>query len=155
MLLLFHDSFFSEKQFFHTSFESVLWHNSYFFGAVISSRLLVCFEELLFQKRNFFTAVIFSEQLLFQSDTSTQQTPLEHRKVFKIVIFWNSYLFGGGIFLNKDSYRRATFPKQVLQKSYILEKSEFFRKAIFRITQFFRRSAFLERLLFQKTLLLL
>ena len=60
--------------------------------------------------------------------------------LFRIV----SYLFGGGIVLNKDIYRRATFSKQVLlhrinffRRAVFGEKANFFRKGIFRITYFF------------------
>ena len=100
--------------------------------------------------------VIFSEELNFQSETSSEQSFFENRTFFRAVIFRSSYFFGGGIICNKNSYKRATFSKQVLLHSITFlenlhfEKSQFY--GLWRITYLFRRAIFLERLFFQKTL---
>ena len=107
--------------------QQLLFRSSYFF------RVSDFFEELLFQKRNFFTAVIFSEQLLFQSETSTQQPPLEHRKVFKVVVFWNSYLFGRGIFRTKIATEELLFwSRSFCTTTTFSEDLHFGKKWIFR-----------------------
>ena len=67
-----------------------------------------------------FFAVIISEQLLLQSETSTEQ-PLLENFFSKQLPFWRKNCLE-----KKDIYRRATFSKQVL-----LHIINFFRKAIF------------------------
>ena len=109
----------------------------------------ICFflTSSFFQNNHFFAAAIFSEQLLFQSETSTEQPPREYKMFFAVVTFRNSYLFGGGIVQTEDIYRRATFSKQLLLQSInffrratFWKKSEFFRKSICGITHFFLES---------------
>ena len=137
MLRLFQDSFIFEEAtssyFFRviTLTQQLLFRSSYFF------RSSTFFDELLFQNSHFFAGVIFSEQLLFQSETPTEP-PLENRKFFRVVTFWNSYLSGGGI--QKRYFFEAGTQHQMFQKSYISKKNEFFRKAISRIIHFFLES---------------
>ena len=87
MLRLFRDSFIFGEAISSHIFRVVTstQQNSYFFRVAVSS------EHLLF------LTVIFSEQLLFQGETSTEQPPLENRKFFRVATFRSSYLFGEGI----------------------------------------------------------
>ena len=160
MLPIFQDSFIFEEAtssyFFRatTSTQQLLFWSSYFFRAA------VVVEVLLFQKSHFFTVVIFfSEQLLFQCETSTEQPLLENRTFFRKIHFRNSYPFGGRIVQNKNVYREANFSKQVLLQNIIFcrrakfWKNLIFSKALFRIIYFSWRAIFLERLLFEITLL--
>ena len=66
----FRTALFLEKLLLHTSSEQLLRHNNYFFGAAISSELLLSLRSFLFQNSHLFGAVIFLEQLIFQK-TST------------------------------------------------------------------------------------
>ena len=149
MLRLFQDSFIFEEAtssyFFRviTLTQQLLFRSSYFF------RSSTFFDELLFQNSHFFAEVIFPEQLLFQSETSTEP-PLENRKFFRVVTFWNSYLSGEGIVQNKDIYKRDTFLKQV--RSIKCFKASFSEKQYPALSTFFWRATFLDMLLFQKTL---
>ena len=149
---------FSGQFYFRRSYFFILLQSNYF-------RSSTFFDELLFQNSHFFAAVIFSEQLLFQSETSTEP-PLENRKFFRVVTFWNSYLSGGGIVQNEDIYRRDTFLKQVrsikcFRRATFLKKRVFQQSIIphyplssgelpFQTCYFFKRRYLLQQLSFQK-----
>ena len=108
---------FSGQFYFWRNYFFTLFQRNYFNTTVTFSKQLflqsisASFEELFFRTVTSSQQLFFSEQLLFQSETSTEQPPLENRKLFRIVTFWNSNLFGGDIVWNNDSYRRATFSK--------------------------------------------
>ena len=145
---------FSGQLYFRRRYFFILLQSNYFdttvtFRSSHFFRSSTFFDELLFQNSHFFAAVIFSEQLLFQSETSTEP-PLENRKFFKVVTFWNSYLSGGGIVQNKDIYKRDTFLKQV--RSIKCFKASFPEKQYPALSTFFWRATFLDMLLFQTTL---
>ena len=104
--------------------------------------------EIVFQNNNFAAAVTFSEQLLFQVETSTEQPPLENKeflravtatfltkKLFRIKISTQELLLEAGI----------SAQHQVFQKSYTLENSESFRKKIFHATHVFWKANFFKR----------
>ena len=63
--------------------QQLLFQDSYFF------RTAAFFP--LFQNSHFFAGVIFSEQLLFRSETSTEQALFENKKFFTEITFRNSY----------------------------------------------------------------
>ena len=125
------------------------------------------FEELRFRKSRFLASVIFSECLIFWSETYTEQSLVENRKFFRAVTFRNSHFFGGEIAQNKDIYRRAPLSKKLLlhqlfQKSSIFEKADFSEKKYsafstfseelpFQSGHFFKRHYLLQQLLFQKS----
>ena len=124
-----------------TSTQHLLYRSTYF---------VQIFEELLFQHSHFFAAIIFLEQLLFQSDTSTEQLPLEKRNFFREVTFRNSYLFGRGIVQNKDIYRSVTFLKQVpLHSINFYKRAIFWKKRIFQKSNIPHYPLFLESYLFR------
>ena len=128
--------------YFLTLFQIPLWHNSYLFGAAISSEQLLfsLFSEQSLFCRNYFCQNSF----FFRSKSSTEQAFLENRKFFTRAIF-SEELFRIKIFQSRLFWTASLF-----QKSYILKKL-IFQKINFRITYFFWRAA-LEQLLFQKTL---
>ena len=90
---IFSDSFVFGKatssQFLRVNFfkvsQDLLFRSSSFFRAD------VFFEELLFQNSHFFPGLFSPEDLLVQSETSTQKPILENRKFFSAVNFQNSY----------------------------------------------------------------
>ena len=77
-----------------------------------------CF--LLFQNSHFFAGAIFSEQLLFRSDNSTEQSLLKNRKFFTAVTFRNSYIFSEELFRIKISKKGL-----LLQSRYFCTSSTF------------------------------
>ena len=139
---------------------------NYFDTTVTFSELSMCssFPEQPFLRRSY-----FFEQLLFQSEFSTEQSPLENRKFFRIVTFRNSYLFDEGIVQNKYIYRRATFLKMIpLYSINFFRRATFQKKAnfsgkqysalptfpgelIFQSVYFFKRRYLLQQLPFQKS----
>ena len=164
----FSGQFYFRGRFFFKLLQSNHFDTSYFFKAAISS------QHLIFLKSFFFRTVtssqqllFFSKQLLFQGKTSFGQPPHENREFFRVVTFWNSYLFGRGIVQNKYIYRRATFSKQVLLHNInFFRKGKFWKKANFSVKQCstlptfsgelpFQSSYFLKRrylnILFQKS----
>ena len=115
--------------------------NSYFFGATISS------EQLLFLRSYFSRTIpslrqlLFSEQLPFQSKTSTEQPVLENNQFFRTVTLCrNSYFFMKELVQNKDIYRIVTFLKQIL-----LHSNDFFRTDIFSTKVLFQKRYFFTR----------
>ena len=84
---------------FQDNFILVEATSSRFFRVTTSTQQLLfrgssehcCF--LLFQNSHFFAGVIFSEQLLFRSENSTEQPLLENRKFFTALTFRNSSFF--------------------------------------------------------------
>ena len=113
--------------YFFTLLQINYFHTSYFFGAAISSELLLFLRSVLFQNSYLFATVIFSEQLLFQGKHSTEQTLLENRQFFRAGALRNTDLF------DRDLFRLKTFLEEILfrtryfctnfQKSYFLEKA--------------------------------
>ena len=105
---------------------------------------------MFFQNSHFF-AVIISEQLLFESETSTDHQPLFNSNLFRAVTFRNSYLFGRETVKKKI---RDTFSKQVLLhiinflrkaiywKKLIIQKSNTLYYLLFSKSSFFRAAAF-------------
>ena len=153
MFSLFQDNFILVEA-TSSRFCKVLRHNSYFFGAAISS------QELLFSpfsEPSLFRRSYFYRTAYFRSENSIEQPLLENRRFFTVVTVRNSVFFGRTVY-DKDILKRATFSKQVLLHSInlfrkaILWKKLIFQKINFRITYFFWRAVFLEQLLFQKTL---
>ena len=138
---------FSEKLFLHISSEQLLRHN----------RTVTFSDQLFLQSICFFLTVIFSEQLLFQGETSTEQPPLENRKFFRVATFRSSYLFGEGIVQNKDMYRRAAFLKQVpLHSINYFRRVTFWKKENFPEKQYypiFLESRFFRVVTFSKDLI--
>ena len=127
------DSFFRAAAFFFFSFSFI-------------------FQELRFQGSRFVAAVIFSQQLLFQSEIPTELPLLDNSKFFRAVTFRNSYFFGLGIEQSKNICRRTYSKQLICTASVFLEelhfrKSQFFRKEKFLMTYFFWRATFLGRLL--------
>ena len=100
------------RNYFFTLFQSNYFNTTVTFSKqLFLQSISASFEELFFRTVTSSQQLFFSEQLLFQSETSTEQPPLENRKLFRIVTFWNSNLFGGDIVWNNDIYRRVTFSK--------------------------------------------
>ena len=90
------------------------------------------------------------EYLLFQSEFSTEQPPLENRKFFRVVTFQNSYLFDEGIVQNKYIYRRATFSKMIpLYSINFFRRATFQKKANFSGKQYSALPTFSGELIFQ------
>ena len=109
---------------FHNFSEWLLRHSSYIFRADIFS------EQLLFSsfaEQPFFAAVFFSEWLLLQNETFTEQALPENEKFFMAVTFRNSCL---SMFKIKVSKKELLFQGryQLFQKSYISEKDNFSEK---------------------------
>ena len=88
MLQLLQDNFiFGEASFSHffrvtTWTQQLHFWTRYFFGAAAVF--------LFFSEQPLFAAVIFSEELLFQNESSTEQPLLEKEKFFMAAIFRNS-----------------------------------------------------------------
>ena len=143
----FSGQFYFRGRFFFTLLQSSHFGTSYFFEAAISS------EHLIFLRSFFFAAVtFFSKQLLFQGKTYFGQLPHENREFFRVVTFWNSYLFSRGIVQNKYIYRRATFSKQVLlQNISFFRKGKFWKKANFSVKQYSALATFSGELPFQSS----
>ena len=84
---------------FQDNFILVEATSSHFFRVTtLTQQLLIrdsCFFPL-FQNSHFFAGVIFSEQLLFRSKNSTEQSLLENRNFFMGVTFRDSF-FGGTV----------------------------------------------------------
>ena len=140
---------------------SMLSRSSYFF------RTAAFLTSSFFRTVTFF-AVIISEQLLFQSETSTEQPLLDNRKLFRAVTFRSNYLFGGGIVQKKRYLQKNYFFKagtsahhQLFQESYILEKATNSEKQCsllptfpgelpFQSGRFFKRRYLLQHYLFRR-----
>ena len=141
-----------------------IFSDSFIFGKATSSHFFrVTFfklpQELLFQTSSFFRAAFFlrsffgtvtfslhffsfSEQLLFQSETTTEKPHLKNRKFFSAVTFRNRYL--QKISTEELLFRSRFFcTTSIFSKKQDLGKSYFFRKAIFYITFSFWRATFL------------
>ena len=78
---------------FQENFIFVKATSSHFFRVTTSRQVLFS----LFQNSHFFAGVIFSEQLLFRSENSTEQPLLENRRFFTAVTLRNSFFFGGTV----------------------------------------------------------
>ena len=124
-------------------------------------------EQQLFHIFHFFSAVnfffFFSEQVRFQSETSTEYITIKNRQLFRTVTFSK-----GEVVQKKYFQRRATFLKQallcsikffrtatfstklILQKTYLLRTTILSEKVLMENRYFFREAAF-SNLLFQKT----
>ena len=139
---------------------SMLSRSSYFF------RTAAFLTSSFFRTVTFF-AVIISEQLLFQSETSTEQPLLDTRKLFRAVTFRSNYLFGEGIVQKKRYLQKNYFFKafsahhQLFQESYILEKATnsekqysllltFSGELPFQSGRFFKRRYLLQHYLFRR-----
>ena len=83
-------------------------------------------------------------------ETFTEQPLLENMKFLRGVTFWNSYLFGGGVFQNTIILRRSTFSKQVLR-----HRINFFRRVIFWKMLVFQKSNILRYLHFLEKYLII
>ena len=153
---------FSGQLYFGRSYLFILFESNYFdttvtfWGQVFLQNS--CYF-LLFRNIHFFAGVIFSEQLLFRSENSTEQPLLENRKFFTAVTFRNSYFFSEELFRIKISKKELLFQSRYffLHSINLFRKVTFWKKLIFqkinfRVTYFFWRAVFLEQLLFQKTL---
>ena len=131
--------FYLRKSYFFTLFQNNVskYHNSYFFGAALSSVQLLFLRSSFFQNSHFFSALFFSEQLLFQSENSTEKSHLENRKFFSAVTFRNSY--PQNISTEELLFRiiGSSAQHQIFQK---------ISKAIFLLTYFFLRATFLKLL---------
>ena len=79
----FRTALFLEKLLLCNSSEKRLRHNSYFFGAAISSEQLLCSRSFFSKTVASSRRLLFSEQLLFQSETSTEQPVFENRQFFR------------------------------------------------------------------------
>ena len=76
------------------------------------------FLELLFQNTHFFSAAIFSKQLLIWSETSTDQLLLMSRQLFRAASFSEQLLFRKtNLFRISISTEELLFSKQALLKS--------------------------------------
>ena len=127
-------------------------------------------EQLLFQNSHFFSAVIFPEQLLFQSKTCTKQIVLSSGFFFTIAAFSES---SQNLFRVKTSTEELLFRSRYLyttskqlpiQQSFFFKKRYFFRTATFsgelrfQCGYFFKRatcvysSYFFRRAVFQQIL---
>ena len=98
---------FSGKLCFGGSYFFILFFGNYFDATVTFSgqpflQNNCCF--FLFQNSYFFARVIFSEQLIFRSESSTEQPLLENRKFFTAANFRNSYFFQRNCLYLKKSY---------------------------------------------------
>ena len=121
-----------------------------------------------------FFAVIISEQLLLQSETSTEQPLLENRNLFGQLLFETATFLAEELFRKKRYIQKSYFFKagtsahhQIFQENYILEKGNnsekqysllptfagellfraaatFSKDAMFYIILLFRRLAFLQ-----------
>ena len=118
-------------------FRVLLRHNGYFFGAAIFSQHLLFLEELRFWNSHFLAAIIFSEYLLFGSETSTRQSLLENRKIFKVITFRITYLFWKATFLEGLLFQKrlpsiaATFSEKPLSQNILFQKSYYFTATLF------------------------
>ena len=105
---IFRAALFSEELLPQTSSKQLLRYNSYFFRAAVSSEQLLslrssCFRTVILQRSN------FSEQLLFQSETSAEQPHLENIKFFRAVTLRNSYFWVGKLSRVKISTEEQFF----------------------------------------------
>ena len=116
-----------------------------------------------------FFAVIISEQLLLQSEISTEQPLLENRNLFGQLLFETATFLAEELFRKKRYIQKSYFFKagtsahhQLFQESYILEKANnsekqysvlhtFSGKLPFQSGHFFKRRYLLQHLPFQKT----
>ena len=153
--LLAYLALFPEKLLLHISLKKLLLHNSYSFGAAISSGQLLFLRSSVFER---VISVIFSEYLILLSETSTEQPLLENRKFFRAVTFRNSYFYSGGIAQNKDIQRRANLQvagasaqHQLFQKSYIFEKANFSEKKYSALPTFSGKLPFQSGYFFKRT----
>ena len=120
---IFGDATFSHFFILTTLAQQSLFRTNYFFRAA------AFLGEFRFRNSHFTTAVIFSKCLLFRSETSTEQSLIKNGKFFKAFTFRNSYFFGKEIVQNKDTYRMASFSKQVLLQSIAFSQELHFRKS--------------------------
>ena len=135
MLLLFHDSFFSEKQFFHTSFESVLWHNSYIFGAAISSG------DLVFLRSSFFRKETSSQQLFFQNSYFFRAKLLPSSHHLSIGRSLRYLFFGTAIFLEEEFFWTKISTEELLFRSrYFCTTATFSEELHFGKKRIFQKS---------------
>ena len=146
-LLAYLATFSGQLYFRKRNFFKLLQSNCFDTAVTLSEQLILqssCFfEELRSRKSHFLASVIFSEYLVFRSETSTEQPLLESRKFFRAANFRNSHFFGEAIAQNKDIYKRAPSSKQVLLHSISFfrrattSKKLIFERKIFRLSYFF------------------
>ena len=118
--------------------ERVFLQNSSFFRGAI-----------FFQNSHFYETVIFSEQLIFQSETSTEQSLLEN--YYRAVTFWNSFLFGTEKLLHSIKFfERPTFCEKVIFWRSNNPHYLFFQKTVLSITATFSKELLFHNMLFQK-----
>ena len=110
------------------------------------------FQELLFRKSHFLASVIFSEYLIFWSETSTEQNFLN------IGSYLGQLLFGKGTFLAEELLRIKIFTEELLCRSrnneaqhQLYQKSLFSEKAKFLENEYFAFSIFSGELHFRET----
>ena len=72
-------------------------HFSDFFRTALFSEKLLLHQIPGFPKSHFLAGVIFTEYLIFLSETFTEQPLMGNRKFFRAVTLRNSHFFGGGI----------------------------------------------------------
>ena len=132
MLRYFRAALFLKKLLIHSFSKQLFskYHESYFFGAVLSSGQQhflrsSFFRTVTFSQHFFF---FFSEYLLVQSETSTQKPNLENRKFFSAVTSQNIY-------------------KQKISTEELYFRTRFFRT----IPTFSKKARFWKKLLFQKS----
>ena len=150
---------FSGQLYFQRSYFTLLQSNYFDTTVAFTKQLFLqgiyffCYE-LVFQNNNFAAAVTFSEKLLFQVETSTEQPPLENKKILSVVTFRNSNLFDEEIVQNKDINTRATFSKQVpLHNIKCFRRATLWKIASLSEKQYSMLTTFSGELLFSKATL--